>query len=171
MIRIGKIAATHGLNGTLVLVHVLDKSDWLNKGQAIMVALRTGSQIPYFVTECRPTTDKEYSIKLEDITSAEEGKLLVGKAVYVDEKTLTSQVSKTPLLWIGFTLNEMGVGRIGVIEDVYQSTNQWLAKVDFDGKELLVPLIEPFIKQINSKNRWITVSLPEGFLDAFTTQK
>ncbi len=165
MIRIGKIAAAHGLHGDLILVHVVGKSDWLQKDQTLFLELQKGSYIPFFTVQVRRNTDEEYFVRLDEVEKVEQARRLVGKAVYVKEDIISGHAAESPLLWIGFKLIDRNKGSLGQIEDVVQTGHQWLAKITWEGREVLVPLIEPMILDLNIKNRFIRMDLPEGLLD------
>ena len=167
MIRIGKIVATHGINGSLILSHVVGKSTWLKKKHILLVEMQKGSYIPYFITQFKPNNEKEYIIELEDIDKIEAAKKLVTKHVYVDESILSDFSSDSPLLWIGFILIDDNLGEIGPIEDVVLSGNQWLAKLTYKNKEALVPLIGQFIEKVDIKAKTVRVTLPEGLLEIY----
>ncbi len=167
MIRIGKIVATHGLNGSLILTHVVGNSKWLKKEHILHVEMQKGSYIPYFVSQCKASNDKEYIITVEDIDKMESAKKLVTKQVYVDESILAGYAKESPLLWIGFTVIDKNNGRIGEIEDVSQTGFQWLARVNYKGSEVLVPLIDQMIEKVDIKTRTINVNLPEGLLEVY----
>ena len=167
MIRIGKIVATHGINGSLILSHVVGKSTWLKKKHVLLVEMQKGSYIPYFITEFKPNNEKEYIIELEDIDKIEAAKKLVTKQVYVDESILSDFAGQSPLLWIGFILIDKNIGEIGPIEDVVHSGNQWLAKLTCQNSEVLVPLIDQFIAKVDIKAKTVRVILPEGLLEVY----
>lgn len=134
-----------------------------------MVEMQKGSYIPYFVTEFKVANDKEYTINLEDIATIDSAKRLVAKHVYVNEDVLVSFAKTSPLLWIGFNITDVNTGLLGPVEDVVQMPNQWLATVRYNGSEVLVPLIEPVLKEVNLKAKRIIVELPQGLLDVYTT--
>jgi len=165
MIRIGKIVATHGLKGSVILTHIVGKSDWLKLDDVLFLELNKGSYIPFFVKSVRVANEEEYIINLEDIEQVEDARKLIGKSAYVKEDILANHVNDTPLLWLGFNIVDKEKGRIGVIEDVIQTGHQWLAKVEYEGREVLIPLIEQMIADINLRNKFIRVDLPEGLLD------
>ena len=167
MIRIGKIVATHGLNGSLILTHVVGNSQWLKKGQVITLEMQKGSYIPYFVSQFKANNDKEYIINVEDIDKIESAKKLVTKQVYVDEAILVDYAKKSPLLWIGFNIIDKHQGEIGEVVDVSQTGYQWLAKVIYHGAEVLIPLIDQMIEKVDVKNKTIEMELPEGLLEVY----
>ena len=165
MIRIGKIVATHGLQGSLVLTHVVGSSDWLKKDDVLFLELNKGSFIPFFVQTAKAANDEEYIITVEDVTVVEAAKKLIGKQAYVKEDILSATAADTPLLWIGFNLVDKEKGSLGPIEDVMQAGPQWLAKLTYEGKEVLIPLIEQMILDVNIRNKYIRMDLPDGLLD------
>jgi len=165
MIRIGKIAAAHGLQGSLILTHIVGKSDWLKKDDVLFLELNKGSYIPFFVLSVRSTADDEYIIGFEDVDRPEAARKLVGKQVYVQEDILKGHAADSPLLWIGFNIVDRERGGIGVIEDVLETGHQWLARITYNDREVLIPLIEQMILNVNVKNRFIRMDLPEGLLE------
>ncbi len=167
MIRIGKIVATHGLNGAMVMTHVVGNSKWLKKEHVLHVEMQKGSYIPYFISQCKPSNDKEYIVNVEDIEMVESAKKLVSRHVYVDEAILKGYEKQSPLLWIGFRLIDKNSGDLGPIEDILQTGNQWLAKLTYKGAEVLIPLIEQTIDALDIKTKTINMTLPDGLLEVY----
>jgi 16S rRNA processing protein RimM len=165
MIRIGKIVATHGLQGEVVLTHILDKTGWLKKTDVLFLELNKESFIPFFVTNVRADRSDECVISLEDISKVEEAKKFIGKQVYVEEVILEKQKVDSPLLWIGFDIVDREKGSLGKIEDVIQTAHQWLASITYQDKEVLIPLVKEMILDVNVRNKFIRMDLPEGLLD------
>jgi 16S rRNA processing protein RimM len=167
MIRIGKIVATHGLTGSVIMTHIVGNSKWLKKEHTLLVEMQKGSFIPYFISQFKASNDKEYIINLEDVEKVEAAKRLVTKHVYVDESILTGYAKESPLLWIGFKVIDKHLGDIGDVEDVMQTGSQWLAKLTYKDAEVLIPLIEQTIEQVDIKNKKLKMDLPEGLLDIY----
>jgi len=167
MIRIGKIVATHGINGSVILSHILENSKWLKKDSVLQIEMQKGSFIPYFISKFKENNNKEYIIDIEDINKVESAKKLVTKHVYVDEKNLIGFEKQSPLLWIGFKLIDSKMGEIGKIEDVMQTGSQWLAKTTYQNTEVLIPLIDQTINQLDLKNKTLKMTLPDGLLEVY----
>ena len=167
MIRIGKIVATHGLGGSLILSHIVGNSKWLKKDATLLLEMQKGSYIPYFVSQVKASNEKEYIINFEDTDKVEAAKKLVTKHVYVDEALLADYAKQSPLLWIGFKVTDKHIGEIGDIEDVLQTGAQWLAKLTWKNTEVLIPLIDQTIEQVDIKKKVLKTDLPEGLLDVY----
>ncbi len=166
MVRIGKIAATRGLTGAVVLTHVIGSAGWVKEGLALFVEVRKDSRIPYFVSKVERAGDDECVVMLEDIAGIEAARPLVGKAVYLENDVLEKGADeRSPLRWIGYKLVDKTLGGLGPIDDVMQAGAQWLAQITRDGKEILIPLADAFILEVNTRNKYVRMDLPEGLLD------
>lgn len=165
MIRIGKIVATHGLQGNLILTHIGGKSDWLKVGEPIFVAMQKGSRIPFYPTSVKRVNDEEYHLHLDDVDSLPEAKKMVGKEVFVEEIVLGAATLDNPLLWIGFNVVDAQKGGLGPLTDIAQTGHQWVGSVQYNGKEVLLPMVKPLLVEVNLRNKYIRMDLPEGLLD------
>ncbi len=168
MVRIGKIVATHGLAGDVIITHLAGKKAWLKSGDVLFVALRKDSYIPFFVNGVKSTIPDELVVHFEDTDTLESAKKLITKEVFVAEDILAKSGADSPLLWIGFQLIDAAAGEIGAIKDVYQTRNQWLAEVDYNGAEVLVPLVEPVLQKADIKAKKVWVALPDGLLEVYS---
>lgn len=168
MIRIGKIVATHGLKGRVILKHVADKTEWLKKDDVLFLELTRDSRIPYFVVDANVANDEEYHVDLDDVDTVEKAKRLIGKQVYINEDMLQQAATDSPLLWIGFDIVDKNLGSLGEIEDVMQTSVQWIATINYKGKEVLLPLIDEMLVEVNTKNKYIRTDLPEGLIEVYT---
>jgi 16S rRNA processing protein RimM len=166
MVRIGKIAATRGLGGSIVLTHVVGSAAWVKEGLPLFVELRKESRIPYFVSKVERAGDEDCVVMLEDISGVEAARPLVGKAVYVENVVLEKGADeRSPLRWIGYKLVDKTLGGLGQIEDVMQAGAQWLAQIRVEEKEVLIPLADAFVLEVNTRNKYVRMDLPEGLLD------
>lgn len=167
MLRVGKIVAVHGLQGAVVLRQIIDNTGWLNPGDVLFIELKRESFIPFFVEKAKPANEAEYIIVLDEVDDNEKAKKLVGKTVYVKEEILEKAKVDSPLMYIGFNLVDKTKGGIGTIEDVLLMGKQWIARLTVDGKEVLVPLVEDMILDVNYKNKFLRMDLPDGLLEIY----
>ncbi len=166
MIRVGKIAATRGLGGALVLQHIVGRQGWLATGTPLFVELRRESYIPYFVEKISSLSDDQELVHFEDVGSIEAAKPLVGKAAYVEEAVLHAAADPSlPLRWIGYNVVDKALGPLGPLTDVYQAGPQWLGRLERAGEEVLIPLVDAFILDLNHRARYIRLDLPEGLIE------
>ena len=68
---------------------------------------------------------------------------------------------------IGFSMEDLHYGNIGVITGINDQSAQALFEVKKDTTELLIPMIDEFIKQVDRKNKKIIVQTPDGLIDMY----
>ena len=64
----------------------------------------------------------------------------------------------------GFMVQDVNLGDLGKILSVEEFPQQEMAFVDYKGKEILIPMIDAFIIEIDKKENRILVELPETCL-------
>lgn len=171
MLKVGKITGVNGLKGAVALQQIFDNTNWLKEGEALFIELKRESYIPYFVKEVKPAGTGHYLLQLEDIDTADDAKPLVNKTVYVKDEVLAEAEVDSPLLYIGYNLVDKTKGGIGAIEDVMLIGKQWIATLTINGNEVLVPLAEELIIEVNRRNKYIRMQLPDGLIEVYTDDK
>lgn len=168
-INIGKIVAPHGLTGHIIIEHALGKRIHFKGIEAIFIEKNTASFIPYFIQTASAKTDTITHIQLEGIQSREATALLVGKKVWLPEEEFQKLVDKkSPLALLGYTVEEAGKS-IGIIQEVIEQPHQLMVTILYQGKEAYIPLHEKSLKSVNHTTKTISVELPDGLLDLYTT--
>ena len=165
--KIGKLVATFGLQGELVLQHSLGKKTSLKGLQAIFIEEKKDSFIPYFIESTRIKNDKETFVKLEGLDTKETANKLTQKEIWLLEDDFKKFAHKSaPISLLGFILiNEEE--ELGEVLEVIEQPHQVLCKILLNGKEALIPIHEEFLEQIDKKNRKVFVTLPDGLLEIY----
>ena len=70
---IGKIVASHGLAGDVVLEHALGKTD-LKGLETLFVEETKGNFLPYFIEHTKLKNESEIFVKLEGVNTKESGR-------------------------------------------------------------------------------------------------
>lgn len=166
-INIGKLVATHGLTGELVLKHALGKKTAFKNVNAIFIKDKSGQLIPWFLKRAKIKTESETYIQLEEVTNIDQAKFLTRKDVWLTRTDFDMHcAAKAPISLLGFMLMH-GEKQLGAVEEIIQQPHQLLCTTHINGKEVLIPLHEETLKQIDDKNKIIQVELPEGLLDVY----
>jgi 16S rRNA processing protein RimM len=165
--NIGKLVASFGLQGEIILLHSLGKRKSLKDLEVIFVEEKKGEMLPYFIESSIIKSDEELLIKLENIHTKEAAKKIVQREVWLTEEDFLKHAAKsTPIFWVGFQLVDAG-NIIGEIKEVIEQPHQVLCRVDWNGKEALIPIHEQTLEKIDSRKKIIHVKLPEGLLDVY----
>jgi 16S rRNA processing protein RimM len=165
--KIGKLAATFGVQGQLVLEHSLGKKTSLKGLEAIFIEEKKDSFLPYFVTATKIKNDKEIYVSLEGLPSKEAAHFLVKKEVWLSETDFKKfAAGAAPISLLGFMIvnNEE---EIGEVIEVIEQPHQVLCTILVEGKEALIPIHEDSLQKMDKKNRRLYVSLPDGLLDIY----
>ena len=165
--KIGKLVATFGLQGELVLQHSLGKKTSLKGLPAIFIEEHTDSFIPYFIESARIKSDKEVLLKLEGMPTKETAHKLVQREVWILEPEFQKFAGKSaPISLLGFNMINEEVD-LGEVLEVIEQPHQVLCKILLNGNEALIPIHDESLYKIDKKNRKVYVTLPDGLLDIY----
>lgn len=165
--KIGKLVAAFGVKGEMILKHSLGKKSKLNNVKALFVEEKKEAFIPWFISATRIKTEDEIYIQFEDITSREAALKLTQKEVWVTETDFKKIAApSTPLSYLGFHIIDNS-NDLGPILELIEQPHQLLCRLQVEDKEVLVPLNEQTLLQIDKKSKKIIVSLPDGLLDIY----
>lgn len=165
--KIGKIVAIHGLLGEVLLKHELGKKTSLKGLQAVFVEEKKSSFMPWFIESTKIKSETEVYIKLEGINTRETAKKISNKEIWlpgIDFKKFTAQSAPVNLLGYHIVNNKE---LLGEILEVIEQPHQLLCRLEIEGAEVLIPLHEESLLQINHKKKEVVVDLPEGLLDVY----
>lgn len=166
--NIGKIVATFGLQGEVVLIHKAGKKNKLKGIQTVFIEEKNNSFLPYFIESLRPKKDQELYLKLEDVHSKEAAGKLLQKQVYLREKDFRQIIEDDSILYyLGFLVKDKQAGILGSVAEVMETPSQLLLKVFQNKQELLIPLNENTLQSIDKEEKIISVDLPDGLLDIY----
>ncbi|MEY4629110.1 MAG: rRNA processing protein RimM [Bacteroidota bacterium] len=168
-LSIGKISATFGVKGELVLTHHLGEDATLEGVSAIFVEESLGKFIPYFVVAVKERNEEELLLILEGFDTPEKAKKFVKKKVWLREADVKKTASASaPISLLGFSMYEKKK-LLGKVMEVIEQPTQLLLSIEINEKEVLVPINETTLERIDHKNQKIFVVLPEGLLDIYLT--
>lgn len=165
--KIGKLAATFGVDGQLVLEHNLGKKTSLKGLETIFVEEKKDSFLPYFITSTKIKNEKEIYISFEGIRSKENARTLIKKEVWMSGEDFTKfAANAAPISFLGFMIiNDKK--ELGEVVEVIEQPHQVLCSIIVGGKDVLIPIHENSLEKVDKKNKKIFVNLPDGLLDIY----
>ena len=164
---IGKIVATFGLGGDVILKHGLGQKTNMKQVKTVFIEDAAGSYIPWFVASSKAKQEDEMYLKLDGVDTKEAARPLTTKKLWVrteDFRKLVKQSS--PIALIGYSLYNEAL-LVGVIEEVIEQPHQVLLTVQYQGNEAYIPLHEETLESIDHRQRKVFVILPEGLLEIY----
>jgi 16S rRNA processing protein RimM len=165
--KIGKLAASTGLHGELILQHSLGKKTSLKGLEAIFLEEKKDSFLPYFIQSTKIRSDNETVLKLEGIETMEVARKLTPKEVWMAEEDFNKFAAKAaPIALLGFHIID-GDTDLGEIIEVIEQPHQVLCTILYKGNEALIPVHEDSLIKLDKKNRKVYLEIPDGLLDIY----
>lgn len=165
LIPIGQVRKPHGIHGEMSIEFTSDVFDRVEVPYFIFEM--DGIPVPFFLKEYRMKTAETALIQLEDINNEENARRFAGLTIYLPKEYL-DEVEDTEIdldYFAGFTLIDENAGEIGLIAEVDQTTENALFVIEKDNDELLIPVGDDYIVEIDHAGKRIIVCLPEGLLE------
>ena len=138
--KIGKLAASTGLKGELVLQHNLGKKTTLKGLEAIFLEEKKDSFIPYFLQSAKIRTDDETIIKLEGIDIVEAARKLTPKEVWLSEEDFKNEMDLEDITETKTNKDQLLSFRVN--KELYYSLTKKLVEKDLSLSDYLRSLIE-----------------------------
>ena len=163
-IPVGQLLKTVGTTGEIKMQLQDEFYEDLNRCGYFFIKKR-GNYIPFFIQYFKDSAG--LIIKIEEIDTPEAGAGLVLETMYLRQPDIqsvegSSTAEKSQL--DGYDVYNFGQ-KIGSITSVQQLQYQLLANVDYDGKEIMLPLHDALISHIDQSHRRIYMELPDGILE------
>lgn len=161
--KIGRIGKPHGIKGELTMMVEDDVFDRV-EGE-YLILLIDGILVPFFIEDYRFRSEQSALVKFCDIDTQERASELTGCDVFFP-RSLSDSYDTDTLTWqeaIGYQVADDNSGKtLGTISYIDTSTANTLIELD---NGMLIPAAYEIIKDINTEQRLITMSLPEGLME------
>lgn len=163
---IGTIMKARGLKGEIQLYFEGIGAENFSDLKQIFIEINK-KLLPFFVEKIQVQKAVAY-LYLEDINTIEQARELLKKKVYLP---LSAKAKETdfidPKSLKGYKAVDNTVGPLGTIREVMELPQHTVAACLYKGKEILFPINEQTILDMNPSNKTILLDLPEGLLDVY----
>lgn len=166
-IHIGKIVATFGVKGELIVQHALNKKTTLKNIEAVFIEAVKGSYLPFFLQLSKAKNDQEILIQVESVNSKEQAHRFLHKNVWLLETDFRKIVGNYAAINLLGYLVFNGAQSLSVVEEVIEQTHQVLLKITLQNKEVLLPMHSETLVSIDKKKKQVHLSLPDGLLEIY----
>jgi 16S rRNA processing protein RimM len=165
---LGKIVKKYSFKGELLAKLDTDEPDLYDNLDAIFIDLR-GNLVPFFVISSQLHKSNLLRLKFEDVTTEADADALMKTALYLP-LDLLPKLNGNKFYFhevIGFTINDINFGEVGILNGINDSTAQALFEIDREGIEILIPMNDEFIVKVDRVNKTIEVETPEGLIELY----
>ncbi|MET1055121.1 MAG: ribosome maturation factor RimM [Pedobacter sp.] len=164
---IGYITKTKGLKGEVQLYFEYDEPGLLDLD--VVFADINGKMVPFFVSVYKMQPNNTCNIYFDDIDHIDKAQPLLRKKIYLP---LTKMPDRSDDEFHyndlkGFIVTDKTIGELGEIIEINEYPQQFVATVTYQNKEIMFPLNEDMIIEIDEDEGTLLVDLPDGLLDIY----
>ena len=165
---LGKITRKFSFKGELIIFLDTDSPSTyydLKKGYV----KEEDSYLPYFISKISKYKINNIRVKFEDVENESMASDLINKEIFLPIGELPKLEGKKFYYHEvnGFQVEDIRHGKIGEIKYINDQTSQHLFVINSNDKEVLIPINDDFILELDRINETIKMDLPEGLLKIY----
>jgi len=165
---LGKITKLFAAKGALQIHLDTDSPENYLKMESVFVQMN-GQLIPFFIESFDLRHNNNAVVTFADVDSIEMASLLVNCELYLPDSMLPPLTGNRFYYHEvkGFSIVDADFGTAGIIEEVLEYPHQAVFRVIFKGKEILIPITDEIILDINREKKIIYTQAPEGLIELY----
>ncbi len=165
---LGKIVKTHGVHGMLNGFIDADNPESYSELKSVFIKTKQGI-FPYIFEKISINSKGFCSFKLKGVDTIEKAKKLAGKEIYLPLSELPQLTGNNFYFHeiINFDVSDKKYGIIGKITGVIEHTVQPLIQIEYQSKEILLPVHDDIIIKVDRIAKILFVSAPDGLIDLY----
>lgn len=165
---LGKIVRKYSFHGELLIKLDTDQPELYENLDAVFIDYRN-TFIPFFIESSQLHKSDLLRVQFEDVHTEAEADSLLKSDVYLPLEFLPKLEGNKFYFHevIGFSIEDVHFGKVGIIKGINDSTAQALFEIDKDGQEILIPVNDQFIVKVDRTKKTIIVDTPEGLIDLY----
>ena len=164
--RLGNITKPFGYKGQMVFYLDVDSPQDYADLDSVFIETKTGL-VPYFFKVDNINGNKAV-VTFEDLTP-DEAHALAGHDLYLPLDLLPKLTGNQFYFHevIAFRVVDSQYGDIGTLQSIIEYPAQPLFQIDKEGKEILIPIIDPVIKLVDRENKTLHIDAPNGLIELY----
>lgn len=167
--QVGHITKTHGVSGELVLFLDVDEPSEYADLESVLLEVK-GELIPYFIESIAIVKGSRAIVAFEDVDTIEQAERLINCGAYLPLDELEPITDETRFYFheiVGYQVVDARAGELGTVQGVYAMNAQDLIAMDYQGKEVLIPINSDIVRTVDRANQKLNVALPDGLLEIY----
>lgn len=167
--QLGHITKTHGVSGELVLFLDVDEPSEYAGLESVLLEVK-GELLPYFIESIAVVKGSRAIVAFEDVETIEQAERLINCGAFLPLDELEPITDETRFYFheiVGYQVVDAEAGELGTVRGVYAMNAQDLIAMDYQGKEVLIPINSDIVRTIDRANQKLNVALPDGLLEIY----
>ena len=165
---LGKIVSKFSFKGEVLIKLDSDNPEMYETMESVFVDYNN-NLVPFFIERARLHKSDLLRVKFEDVDTEEDADDLMKAALYLP-LDLLPELAEDQFYFheiVGFKVQDLQKGDIGTLTAVNDSNSQTLFEIDYNGKQILIPMNDQFIHKLDKPNKLLIVDTPEGLIDLY----
>ena len=155
----GTVFKLHGYKGEVNIYSTIPVLD-IKKIKNLFINV-DGIFIPFFTENIRLKKKHIYLVKFKDVNSELEAKKILKREVFIAKDYVdSSSINNSKDSIIGYEINDIKHGKLGIISHINNQTGQNLIYVESKKNQFCFPMHEEFITFIDKKNKVLKTKIP-----------
>ena len=165
---VGKVVKKYSFKGELLIKLDTDDPELFLEMESVFVEQHK-TLIPFFVEHSQLHKSSLLRVQFEDVYDEATANAMIGTELFLPLSFLPP-LEGTKFYYheiIGFKVADIRFGDVGVLVGVNDKTAQHLFVIENQGKEILIPINDLFIKLVDRENKILGLDVPQGLIELY----
>lgn len=165
---LGKIVRKHSFKGEVVIKLDTDEPELYKNMESVFV--KHGKDlIPFFIEKSLLQKGNQLRVRFEGVDTEQDADAIMNAGIYLPVQFLPKLTGNKFYFHeiVGFTAVDTEQGEFGIVKGINDATAQALFEIEKDGVQILIPMIDEFIKEIDRKGKRVVLKTPPGLIDMY----
>lgn len=167
---LGVVTRTQGIKGNVSVYLDVDSPEDYKEMESVFVDINN-SLVPFFIEYLQVRNRSQALVKFEGVNTEEEARQLINRQLYLPMDVLP-KLSGNRFYFheiTGFSVLDQTFGEIGTVKGILEYPGNTLLQIQWNDRELLIPVQDHIINRVDRDKRIIHVTAPPGLIDIYLT--
>lgn len=168
-IQVGYISKAHGVKGDVRAVFdVFDLNEY-RKTKVLWGSKKEAPLQELTVTMFKPQQKTEVLLHIDGVSDRDAALDMIGTTLFVAEEQLPTLPEGHFYYFqvVGFQVVDTKLGPLGIIKDFADGSAHDIIMMEYQDKEVLIPMTDHIVGKADFETKTISVTLPEGLLETY----
>jgi 16S rRNA processing protein RimM len=165
---LGTVVGKYSFKGEVLIKLDTDQPELYENIASLFIETQTGLA-PYFVVKSGLHKSNLLRVTFEDVTDEAGADALLKKKVFLPLDMLPKLTGNQFYFHeiIGYAVIDKQHGDIGKVTGVNDSATQALLEIEHKTSQVLLPIVDEIVLEVDRNNKQLHVQIPEGLLDIY----